>query len=323
MVHRDFKPANVIVGDDGRVRVVDFGLAHFGDSEALPELPAAGEPTDVLLTQTGAVLGTPAYMAAEQFAGARGDAKTDQYSFCAALYEALYGQRPFVGADVQALATAVAGAGCGRRSRGRRCRRGCIGWCCAACSPTRGALAVDGRAAAGAAGDGHADPRAASLRRDRLGVRASGRPRLHGVERRAAPAAPQDEVAAARAEVTRAQDAKLLTEARAALTRDPVVTIRALAQLTGDDPGQWNEARFFAAAASARGCRRRCCGPTERWPRRCRWPTAASSAATSSARCGAGICPMGQASRCSSRALRSSCWRPATRRCGRWSARRP
>jgi hypothetical protein len=59
------------------------------------------------LTQTGAMLGTPAYMAPEQFAGARTDERTDQFSFCVALYEALYEQRPFEGDTLPALMTSV------------------------------------------------------------------------------------------------------------------------------------------------------------------------------------------------------------------------
>ncbi|MCY1069378.1 serine/threonine-protein kinase [Nannocystis sp. RBIL2] len=254
VVHRDFKPANVIVGDDGRVRVVDFGLAHFGDSEALPELPAAREVTDVLLTQTGAVLGTPAYMAAEQFAGARGDAKTDQYSFCAALYEALYGQRPFVGADVQALATAVAEG----RVRSPKSGQEVPAWL--------HRVVLRGLQPDPAARWPSMDALLAALQATDTQVRArrvfaaiaSGFALLAGLGYMSSsgappPAAQQDEVAAARAEVTRTQDEKLLTEARAALTRDPVAAIRALAQLAGDDPRMWNEARFFAAAATAGG----------------------------------------------------------------------
>ena len=83
LVHRDFKPANVLVGEDGRARVTDFGLAH-GD-----EGPAAGH---------GAA-GTPAYMAPEQRVGGPTDARSDQYAFCATLHEALSGQRPPAGAD--------------------------------------------------------------------------------------------------------------------------------------------------------------------------------------------------------------------------------
>jgi WD40 repeat protein/serine/threonine protein kinase len=100
MVHRDFKPDNVMLGDDGRVRVLDFGLARVTDEEVTPsgdDLTLGDELSPVLrpFTQTGAVLGTPAYMAPEQFRGARPDAAGDQFSFCVALYEALYRERPF------------------------------------------------------------------------------------------------------------------------------------------------------------------------------------------------------------------------------------
>jgi serine/threonine protein kinase len=137
LVHRDFKPHNVLRSRDGRVLVTDFGLARGTVSEdahetsqsataptvpgavgladtveATPPTPAATpRPSGLLestLTQTGALIGTPAYMAPEQFVGAAPDPRTDQFAFCVTAWQALTGERPFRGTTYEQLRRAIA-----------------------------------------------------------------------------------------------------------------------------------------------------------------------------------------------------------------------
>jgi eukaryotic-like serine/threonine-protein kinase len=115
IIHRDFKPDNVWVGEDGRARVLDFGLARAARNPAgkqrSPDAAAAGEGRwsprhpmlDTTVTQPGVFLGTPPYMAPEQLRGESGDARSDQFSFCVALYSALYGELPFKGETIASL----------------------------------------------------------------------------------------------------------------------------------------------------------------------------------------------------------------------------
>lgn len=117
LIHRDFKPANVLLGDDLRPRVTDFGLARAtrsGSSTSSGELEAVSDeqPTgpislELPLTQAGAMMGSPGYMAPEQYDGADTSEATDQFSFCVSLYEALYGARPFPGKNLPELAAST------------------------------------------------------------------------------------------------------------------------------------------------------------------------------------------------------------------------
>lgn len=108
IIHRDFKPDNVLVSRTRRICVTDFGLAHriedAGDPrQAIPPLA----PQVTAAVPNGLLIGTPAYMAPEQIRGEPTDHRTDLFSFCVALYEALYGTRPFAGDNLDDLLAAI------------------------------------------------------------------------------------------------------------------------------------------------------------------------------------------------------------------------
>ncbi|MEM6991966.1 MAG: serine/threonine-protein kinase, partial [Myxococcota bacterium] len=127
LVHRDFKPDNVLIDDSRRARVTDFGLARADDSQLAaardpsasdPELAldrddgvtdsiSGGSPLALRMTKVGTRIGTPAYMAPEQHAGEEADALSDQFSFCVALYEAFFDRAPFRGGTPESLAAHV------------------------------------------------------------------------------------------------------------------------------------------------------------------------------------------------------------------------
>jgi serine/threonine protein kinase len=108
IVHRDFKPDNVLIGADGRARVTDFGVAL--EAGLAPARSIDEDSTSVpaeRLTATGMVMGTPAYMPLEQHHGHATDHRSDQFSYCVALYESLYGVRPFTGARASEYCEAI------------------------------------------------------------------------------------------------------------------------------------------------------------------------------------------------------------------------
>ena len=128
LVHRDFKPGNVMVASDGRVLLLDFGLARARQDPTAAEstkadgpiaeiaedppgddgyVPAEDDAVGTDLTRAGGILGTPAYMAPEQHLALAADARADQFAFCVGLFEGLYGKRPFWGRDAIELMDAT------------------------------------------------------------------------------------------------------------------------------------------------------------------------------------------------------------------------
>jgi tetratricopeptide (TPR) repeat protein len=106
LVHRDVKPSNIMLGDDGRVRLLDFGLAWSGDGrmQSLADSHGGGGSDS---DDSSLVVGTPGFVAPEQLDGLPADARSDQFSFCVTLFEALYGERPFVGRSARILRSLI------------------------------------------------------------------------------------------------------------------------------------------------------------------------------------------------------------------------
>ena len=108
ILHRDVKPQNLLVGDDGRLRVADFGLALDAPQDEGVGPTQADEVANLRRTAStaGLIAGTPAYMSPEQFEG-RTDARSDAFSLCVSLWEAAWGRRPFTGPTIAAVLDAV------------------------------------------------------------------------------------------------------------------------------------------------------------------------------------------------------------------------
>jgi tetratricopeptide (TPR) repeat protein len=110
VVHRDFKPDNILVSPDGRARVSDFGLA----TDVPRAAGGSAGQRNLTLTSSGQIVGTPLYMAPEQLAGEPADARADQFGFCVTLYQALWGEMPFDAGQPPSLRRLVDAVGAGR-----------------------------------------------------------------------------------------------------------------------------------------------------------------------------------------------------------------
>ena len=111
MIHRDLKPANIKVTPDGKVKVLDFGLAKaFAGDQA--EVNLSHSPTlSEAATLQGVILGTAAYMSPEQARGKPVDKRTDIWAFGCVLYEMLTGKAAFQGEDITEILAAVVKSG--------------------------------------------------------------------------------------------------------------------------------------------------------------------------------------------------------------------
>lgn len=124
LIHRDIKPENILRGKDGRVRVSDFGLAHVGPGagpERTAKIDEDSTTSQIVNTATGAIMGTPAYMAPEQIDGVLVTAQTDQFAFCVMAWECLTHKRPFAGGNTAELRAAI-GRGATQTSTGKMSR---------------------------------------------------------------------------------------------------------------------------------------------------------------------------------------------------------
>jgi WD40 repeat protein/predicted Ser/Thr protein kinase len=269
IIHRDFKPENALVGSDGRVRVLDFGLAR-GRTELsstgpkpLDQTVSSSTVLQMPITRSGVLMGTPAYMAPEQHEGEPADERSDQFSFCVALYEALYGERPFAGKTLAELRQAVLEGAVRAPPRDSRVpawiRRAVLG-----------GLAVD-------KGDRHAsmealqrelgkDP-AAGIRLLTIGVLAVAiivgvalywrvREVEHASQQSLLQVQADEERArrqAAEREVLGREDALTLREVSVTVEHDPTHAVAMLRNLSSESPAWESVARMIAADADHRG----------------------------------------------------------------------
>ncbi len=274
LVHRDFKPDNAIVGEDGRVRVLDFGLALAAFAAPPAEIDTSDGAADggiwTRMTQTGSIVGTPAYMAPEQFAGGVMDPRTDQFAFGVALFEALHGAHPFSTDSLVALSSSVlAGRVTWTRARGVNSRVQRV---------LRRALAVDPEDRFATMADLVVALERASRNTGRnvavgLAVAAGSMVVVYSLgssvvqdsldeERlRAAALAEERDAERTRADVAERDlvaraDALTLAEARFVAQTDPTRAVALLANLPTDDPAWSGEAWSIASRAADEGIAR-------------------------------------------------------------------